>query len=144
MKDPYLKPVVFGGLFITLLSVIFAPGIFLWAILGGYLTVRLSNKLSEEVVSLVDVLLLGIFTGIVGGASLDILTTLSFKSPENQRLIINTLEKKWPKDLSVPNFAEILPSVLIASCILIIIIAVVFAVIGAYIGVFVSRKKIKN
>ena len=67
MKDPYLKPVIFSGLLITLLTIIFAPGIFLWAIVGGYVAVRISNKFTKETpqcgVSTTDALLVGLFSG---------------------------------------------------------------------------------
>lgn len=141
MKDPYLRPVIIGGLFITMLSTIFAPGIFLWSILGGYLTVRLTSKVTKELFSKIDVLLLGIFTGIVGGTSIDILTAIAFKTTENQRLLIRTIEKNWPKDISLPNLKEMLPSIFITTCIFIIVISVIFAIIGAYIGMFISKKK---
>lgn len=141
MKDPFLKPVVLGGLFITFLSVIFAPGIFLWALIGGYITVRLANKITKEALSYLDVLLLGLFSGVLGGGGLDVITTLSFKVPENRHLLIKTLEKNWPKDMNIPNFNEILPSVFLTTCVFIILISVLFAVIGAFIGLYISRKK---
>lgn len=141
MKDPYLKPVIFGGLFIALLSVIFAPGIFLWALIGGYVTVRISSKITKEVFSLVDILLLGTFSGIIGGTCLDVITTLSFKTPENRHSLILTLEKNWPKDMPVPNFNDILPSIFLTTCIFIVVISIVFAIIGAFIGKYISEKK---
>ena len=143
MKDPYLKPVIFGGLFITILSIIFAPGIFLWASIGGYITVRLAFKITKDVISNIESLLLGLFSGLVGGTSLDILTLISFNTPENKRLLIRTLEKNWPHDLQIPNFNEILPSVFITTCLLIIIICVVFSTLGSYIGSIISKKKRK-
>ena len=142
MKDPYLKPVIFGGLLITMLSVIFAPAIFLWAIIGGYVAVRIANKITKESISLIDSLFLGFFSGIIGGTSLDILTLLSFKSPDNQRLLIRTLEKNWPKEISsMPNFPEILPALFLTTSVFIIFITVLFAVIGSYGGVLISRRK---
>lgn len=141
MKDPFLKPVIFGGLFITLLSIIFAPGIFLWAAIGGYISVKLASKTTKEVISYTDGLLLGIFSGIIGGACLDILTVISFRVPENQRLLTKTLEKNWPKDMQLLNFSEILPSILFTTCILIIFISVFFAVIGSLSGKILSKKK---
>ena len=140
MKDPYLKPVLCGGILITILSIIFAPGIFLWAIVGGYIAVRLSHKITKEVISFIDGLLLGIFSGMVGGSCLDIITVTSFKDPDNQRTLIRILEKNWPKDLPQPNLKDILPSVFFTTCIFIIIVAVIFAIIGAYIGIIISRK----
>jgi len=144
MKDPYLKPVILGGLFITLLSVIFAPGIFLWASIGGYITVRLAFKVTKEVVKLLDGLLLGLFTGIIGGTSLDILTLISFNTSENKQLLVKTLKKNWPKDVQIPNFNEILPTVFITTCFIIIIISIVFSTLGGYIGVLLSQKKKKT
>ncbi len=144
MKDPYLKPVILGGLFITLLSVIFAPGIFLWALVGGYITVRLAFKVTKEAVKLLDGLLLGLFAGLVGGTSLDILTLISFNSSENKQLLIRTLQKNWPKDVQIPNFNDILPTVFITTCFIIIIISITFSTIGSYIGVLLSQKNKKN
>lgn len=141
MKDPFLKPVILGGLFIALLSVIFAPGIFLWALIGGYITVRISSKITKEVFSLVDILLLGTLSGIIGGTCLDVITTLSFKTPENRHSLILTLEKNWPKDMPVPNFNDILPSIFLTTCIFIVVISIVFAIIGAFIGRYISEKK---
>ena len=140
MKDPYLKPVIFGGLFIAILSIIFAPAIFIWSIVGGYITVRLSHKITKEVISYFDGLVLGMFTGIIGGACLDIFTIISFKDPENQRSLIRILEKNWRNDLPIPNFQELLPSIFIVTCIFIIIVATAFAVLGAYIGTIISKK----
>lgn len=144
MKDPYLKPVIFGGLLITVLSMIFAPAIFLWSIIGGYITTRLSHKITKELISLKDGLLLGALSGLVGGSCLDILTVFSFNDAENQRLLIRTLEKNWPKDLPLPDFKEMLPSLLITACIVIIIAALLFSVIGSYIGMVISNKKQDN
>ena len=144
MKDPYLKPVIFGGLFISLLSVVFAPGIFLWALIGGYLTIRVANKITKEALSLIDILLLGTFSGTIGGTCLDVITTLSFKTPENRHSLILTLEKNWPKNIAVPDFNEMLPSIFLTTCVFIIIISIVFAVIGAFIGRYISEKKAIN
>ena len=140
MKDPYLKPVIFGGLFIALLSIIFAPGIFLWAIIGGYITVRLSYKLTKEIISLTDGLLMGLFSGALGGSVLDIISFLSFKNIENKQKLISALEKNWPKDMTLPNFQEILPSVFLTTCLLIILISILFAVIGSGIGIIITKK----
>lgn len=140
MKDPYLKPVIFGGLFITLLSIVFAPGIFLWASIGGYIAVRLANKITKEIIPIKDGLLMGLFSGIVGGTCLDILTFLSFKSSENQRLLIRNLEKNWPKEIAIPDFKEILPTVFITTCIFIIIISIIFSILGGYIGSLISKR----
>ena len=105
MKDPFLKPVIFGGILIALLSVIFAPGIFLWAITGGYLTVKAASKALNDVVTFMDGLLLGVFSGILGGVCLDMLAVISFNTSENHRLLLKTLEMNWPKDIQQPlNF----------------------------------------
>ena len=144
MKDPYLKPVIFGGLLITMLSVIFAPAIFLWAIIGGYVTVRIANKITKEIVPIRDGIFLGLFSGIIGGACLDILTLISFKSSDNQRLLIRTLEKNWPKEMTqMPNLSELLPALFLTTSIFVIVITVLFAVIGGYGGVLISRCKNK-
>ena len=144
MKDPYLKPVIFGGIFITLLTVIFAPGIFLWAIVGGYITVRIAKKITKEIISILDGLLLGLFSGILGGTCIDLLAILSFKVPENQRILIRTLEKNWPKDMAIPNFNELLPSIFLTTSIFVILITIIFATIGGYIGILISKKKEKS
>ncbi len=142
MKDPYLKPVIFGGLLITLLSVIFAPAIFLWAITGGYVAVRIANKITKEIIPMRDGLFLGLFSGIIGGTCLDILTLVSFRSADNQRMLLRTLEKNWPKEAgSAPNFPELFPALFLTTSIFVIVIAVLFAVIGAYGGVLISRRK---
>lgn len=144
-KDPYLKPVLFGGLFITILSLIFAPGIFLWAAIGGYITVRLATKITKEVLTIMEGLLLGVFSGILGGTCLDILTVISFKSPDNQRLLNRTLQKNWPSDLPLPaNFNEILPSIFFTTCVFIFIISVIFAAVGGYVGLLISKRKSEN
>ena len=145
MKDPYLKPVIFGGLLIAMLSAVFAPAIFLWALIGGYITVRIANKTIKEIVSLGDGLFLGLFSGIIGGTCLDILTLVSFRSPDNQRLLIRTLGKNWPKEINpVPNFPELLPTLFLTTSIFVILITVLFAVIGSYGGVLISRRKNKT
>ena len=142
MKDPYLKPVIFGGLFITILSLIFGLGIIIWSLIGGYITLRVANKITKEVVSLLDGLLLGIFSGIIGGTCLNILTFISFRTPDNQRLLIRILEKNWPKEITPPgNFHEILPSLFVTVCLFIIVITTAFSALGAYIGIIVSKKK---
>ena len=144
MKDPYLKPVIFGGLLITMLSVIFAPAVFLWAIIGGYVAVRIANKITKEIISVMDGLFLGLFSGIIGGTCLDIHTLIFFRSAENQRMLIRTLEKSWPKEAgSAPNFLELLPTLFVTTSIFVIVIAVLFALIGGYIGVLISRRKNK-
>ena len=144
MKDPYLKPVVFGGLLITILSVIFAPAIFLWAIIGGYVTVRIANKITKEIISVRDGLFLGLFSGIIGGTCLDILTLVSFRSNDNKQMLLRALEKNWPKEASqMPNFLELLPALFLITSIFAIIITILFAVIGGYSGVLISRRKKK-
>ena len=146
MKDPYLKPVIFGGLFITLLSIIFAPAIFLWAIIGGYITIRLASKITKEAISIIDGLFLGLFSGLIGGASLDVLTIISFNSPDNKRALIRVLEKNLPKDMQLQNLSDILPSIFLTTCIFIVIISVAFAILGSYIGFLLSKnaKKTEN
>ena len=141
MKDPYLKPVIFGGLLITLLSLIFSIGIFLWAIIGGYITVRLANKFTEKAILITDALLLGLFSGIVGGSLLNILTILSFQSPDTQRLLIRTLEKNWPKEMyPIPEFKQLMPSIFITICIFIILSSSLFATLGGFIGIIVPKR----
>ncbi len=146
MKDPYLKPVILGGLFITLLTVIFAPAIFLWSIIGGYITLRLAVKITKEVISIMDGLLLGLFSGLVGSTCINILTIISFNSPDNKRMLLRILEKNLPKDMQIQNINDMLPSIFITTCILIAIISVIFAVLGSYIGFLVSKntKKTEN
>ena len=143
-KDPYLKPVIFGGLTTTLLSIIFAPGIFLWSIIGGYVAVRLTNKLTKEIVSTVDSLLLGLFSGIIGASCLNLVTVISFNNADNQRILIRTLEKNWPKDIPIPEISNLLPKILLITSILIVIVAVLFSIIGSYIGLFLTKNKKKT
>ncbi len=144
MKDPYLKPVIFGGLLIAMLSVVFVPAIFLWAIAGGYVTVRLANKITKQIGSISDGLFLGLFSGIIGGTFLDILTLISFRSSDNQQMLIRTLEKNWPKEAgSIPNFLELLPALFLTTSIFVIVITVLFAALGGYIGILISRRKKK-
>ena len=144
MKDPYLKPVIFGGLLIAMLSVVFIPAIFLWAIIGGYVAVRLANKITKVIISVSDAIFLGLFSGIIGGTCLDILTLLSFRSPDNQSILIRTLEKNWPKEATpMPNLTNLLPALFLTTCIFVILITVLFAVIGGYLGVLISRRRNK-
>ncbi len=141
MKDPYLKPVIFGGLFIILLSLVFALGIFLWAILGGYLAVRIAGKITKDTISIMDGILLGIFTGALGGCGLTVITTASFRDYDNQQLLIRTLEKNWPKEMyPIPGFKEMLPSIFLTTCALIILITVLFGFIGGIAGVIIGKK----
>lgn len=144
MKDPYLKPVIFGGLLIAILSTIFSLGIFIWAAIGGYVTVRLANKITKEIISYLDGLLLGLLTGTVGGVCLDILTAFSFNDTSNKQLLIRTLEKSWPKDLKLLDIKEALPSIFLITYVLIIIISVFFSLIGAFIGITISKQKPKT
>lgn len=142
MKDPYFKPVVFCGLMMTLLSIVFAPGIFLWAIVAGYIAVRLSYKLTKELITLTDSLLLGLFSGLVGGTLLNILAILSFKNPDNKKVLISTLKKNWPPDMQpMPEFSELLPSIFLSTCLIIIVVCVVFCVIGTFIGYITTKRK---
>lgn len=144
MKDPYLKPVIFGGIIIAILSLIFAPGIVLWAALGGYIAVRLSYKSIKEIISIFDGILIGALSGLIGGGCLDVLTIITFKDPDNKGSLIRALERSWPKDLSVPNLKEMLPSIFITTCILILLISVIFSIIGGYVGTFVTKKVTKK
>ena len=145
MKDPYLKPVIFGGLFITLLAIIFPLGMFLWAIVGGYVAVRIAAKTTKEIIAFIDSVLIGVFAGVVGGVCIDLLMVVSFSSAENQKSLITMLEKNWPKDVQpVPNLIEILPKVFITTSIFILFICVLFSVIGGCIGMFVTNKKNKT
>lgn len=145
MKDPYLKPIIFGGLTTTLLSIIFAPGIFLWSIIGGYSTIRVINKTSKEIVTILDSILIGIFSGIIGGTCLNILTVITFKDPENKRLLISTLTKSWPKDMQpIPNFYDSFGQILISTCGLILLVCVLFSIIGTWIGYITNKKQKEN
>lgn len=141
MKDPYLRPVIFGGLFITFLSIIFSLGIFLWAVIGGYIAVRLASKITKELISLTESLILGMLSGVVGGTCLDVLTVISFKDPDNKRSLIRTLESNWPKDIPLPNFNANLSSIFFTTCIFIILITTIFAIIGGYLALYVSKRK---
>jgi len=144
MNDPYLKPVILGGLFIAILSIIFAPGIFIWAGVGGYIATRLVFKITKETIKYTEGLLTGLMSGLIGGTLLDIFTVISLKSPENERIIIRLLEKNLPKDVNVPqNFSQIFPSVMLTTCLIIITICALFAVIGGFIGVLISNKNKK-
>lgn len=145
IKDPYLKPVILGGLTIAFLSLVFAPGIFIWAVIGGYVTVRLSYKLTKEIASIRDSLLLGIFSGVVGATCVNLLTIMSFNNPENHRTLIKTLERSWPKDMyPLPDFNEILPSIFFTACILITVVSVIFSMLGSYTGLLLTKKKSKE
>ena len=145
MKDPYLKPVVFGGLLITMLSVVFAPAVFLWAAIGGYVAVRIANKITREIISIPDGLLLGLFSGTIGGTCFDIFTMISLRSPDSQSLLIRILEKNWPKEAApMPDLLNLLPALLLTTSIFVIIVTVVFAILGSYIGVLISKQKNKT
>jgi MFS family permease len=145
MKDPYLKPVIFGGLFIALLTIVFALGLFLWAIVGGYVAVRIATKTTKEIMTFTDSVLIGLFTGIVGSVCIDLLMVISFSSVDNQKSLIRVLEKNWPKDVQpIPNLNEILPTVFITSSVLVIFIGIFFSVIGACIAMFITNKKNKK
>ena len=147
MKDPYFKPVIFSGLLITVLSIVFAPAIFLWALVGGYLAVRLAIKTAKHsAISVPDGAFLGLFSGLIGGACLDIITVISFNSFENRRLLIKTLEKNWPHDVQplTNNIAEMLPAILTTTCLLVVVISTIFAILGAILGVVISRRRDKT
>ena len=141
MKDPFLKPVILSALLTAILSLIFALGIILWAIIGGYVAVRLAYKTTKETITLIDGLLLGLFSGIIGATCLDMLTVLSFSSHDNQNLLIRTMEKNWPKDMQIPDFNAMLPSIFFTTCMIIFLTTVVSSVLGSYIGILLSRKK---
>lgn len=143
-KDPYLKPVLFGGLTTALLSIVFAPGIFLWSIIGGYVAVRLAYKLTKEIASTMDSLLLGLFSGIIGATCLNLATIISFNNTDNQRILIRTLEKNWPRDIPIPELSDLLPKILLITSILVVIVAVLFSIIGSYVGLFLTKKKKKT
>ena len=145
MNDPYLKPVILGGILIAILSIIFAPGIFIWAGIGGYITTRLVFKMTKETIKYTEGLLLGLMSGLLSCTLLDIFTVISFKSPENERIIMRLLEKNLPKDVSMPqDLSQIFPSVMFTTCLIIIIICALFAIIGGYIGVLISNKTKTN
>ncbi len=144
MKDPYLKPVIFSGLLIVTLTLIFALGLILWAIIGGFLAVRIAYKTTKEIISTIDGLLLGLFSGLVGATCVDLLTIISFSSHDNRSLLIRTMEKNWPKDIPIPDFNTILPSVFFTTCLIIFLITVCSSVLGSYIGIVISRKKNKE
>ncbi len=141
MKDPFLKPVILGALLTSVLSLIFALGVILWAIIGGYVAVRLAYKTTKEAITLVDGLLLGLFSGIIGATCLDMLTVLSFSSHDNQNMLIRTMEKNWPKDIQTPDFHLMLPSIFFTTCAIIFLVTVISSVIGSYIGIILSKKK---
>lgn len=141
MKDPYLKPVILGGMLIVILTIIFAPGIFIWAILGGYLSFNLAKKINKDSISLLECFLIGLFTGIIGGISLDLISAISFNSPESQKLLVDIIKTKWPSELPLPNIKEILPMVYALSSILILVISIIFSMIGSYVGLIISKKK---
>ncbi len=144
MKDPYLKPVILGGLLTTILSTIFAPAIFLWAIIGGYTSVRVANKLTKTIATTLDSVFLGLFSGIIGGTCLDIITFVSIKSPENKQLLIDTLVKNWPKNVPpIDDIQTLLPSLFITTSLLVIVITVVFSILGSLAGLLISNKKDK-
>ena len=144
MKDPFLKPVILSALLTAILSLIFALGIILWAIIGGYVAVRLAYKTTKETITLIDGLLLGLFSGIIGATCLDILTILSFSSHDNQNMLIRAMEKNWPKDMQIPDFNAMLPSIFFTTCMIIFLTTVVSSVLGSYIGILLSRKKGKQ
>lgn len=141
MKDPYLKPIIFSGLLITVLSLIFVLGIFLWSIVGGYVAVRFASKITKELISFTDGILIGLFTGILGGTCLDLLTMISFYDQESRSSLIRTLERNWPKDISMLDMNQSLNTLLLLSCLFIVLISVIFSVLGSYIAVLMSKKK---
>ena len=141
-NDPYLKPIIFSGLFIALLSIVCPLGIFLWAAIGGYIGVKLAYKVVNEVISISDSLLIGLFAGIVSGTSLDVLAVISFLSQDNKQTLLRMLKKNWPKDVKpLPDLNEILPTVFLTTSIFILLITIVFAVIGAAVGKYIIGKK---
>ncbi len=145
MKDPYLKPVIFSGLFVTLLTTIFALGLPLWAGIGGYITVKLAYKLTKESVALMDSILLGLFSGAVGGTCIDLLTVLSLSSNDNRRYLISILKKNWPSDIQpIPDINQILPTLLLTTSVLILFMCILFSIIGAYFGNIVINKTIND
>ncbi|OGI19023.1 MAG: hypothetical protein A3B68_07405 [Candidatus Melainabacteria bacterium RIFCSPHIGHO2_02_FULL_34_12] len=140
MNDPFLKPVILGGLLITILSIVFAPGLFIWAIVGGFIAIRLASKVIAGKIPLMDTLLVGVFSGLIGGTCLDIITVISFNSPDNKIMLINALKKNWPIDIPKPDFQQILPSIFFTTCALIVIASVIFAIIGSYLGTVIPKR----
>lgn len=144
-KDPYLKPVIFGGLIIAFLSMLLPPAIFVWSTAGGFIAHKLALKFSKEKITAFDCLLISTFSGVLGGACIDVITALSFRLPENQELLIKTIEKNWPASTpKIDNLSQLLPSIFITTCILIVIITIIFSILGGYLSFFLNKKKMKN
>ena len=139
IKDPYLKPVLVSGLLIVFLSVLCSPAIFLWALIAGFLAVRLAQKVSKDMVSLLDAVLLGLFSGLVGGALLNLIIVFTFSSFESQRLLVSMIEKNWPNDITqMPNVQELIPTLLLFISLLVFIISSVLSALGGLLGVTVK------
>lgn len=142
MKDPYLKPIVFAGLLISILSIICPLGIFIWSGVGGYIAIKLAHRTTKELLVLTDSLLIGLFAGVVSGTSLDVLAVVSFLSDDNKQTLLRMLKKNWPKDVKpMPDLNEILPTVFLTTSIFILLITIVFSVIGSLIGMYIVNKK---
>lgn len=145
MKDPYLKPIIFSGLLITVLSIICPLGVFIWSGVGGYLAVKLAQRVIKESLILTDSLLIGLFSGVVSGTSLDVLAVISFMSEDNKQTLLRMLKRNWPKDVKpVPDLNEILPTVFLTTSIFILLITVIFSIIGSLIGMYIVNKKNTN
>lgn len=142
MNDPYLKPIILGGLLISILSIICPLGAFIWSGIGGYIAIKLAHRTTKELLVLSDTLLIGLFAGIVSGISLDVLAVVSFLSDDNKETLLRMLKKNWPKDVKpMPDLNEILPTVFLTTSIFILLITIVFSIIGSLIGMSIVNKK---
>ncbi len=142
MNDPYLKPVIFGGLLISILSVICPLGIFIWSGVGGYVAAKLVHRVTKELLLLTDSLLVGLFVGIVSGTSLDVLAIVSFSSDDNKQTLVRMLKKNWPKDVKpIPDLNEMLPAVFLTTSVFILLITILFSIIGSLVGMYIVNKK---
>ena len=111
---------------------------------GGYIAVRMSSKILNTSISNLDSTLIGLFSGLFGGACVNIIIVLSFNNSENKRGLISVLEKNWPLDMQpIPNFSEILPLILLSTCLVILIVTILFSIVGSLIAQVVYKKKFK-
>ena len=141
IQDPYLKPVLISGLLIVFLSVLFSPAIFLWALIAGFLAVRLAQKKSKDLLPLMDAVLLGLFSGLVGGALLNLIIVFTFSSFDSQRLLVSMIEKNWPSDMvKVPNIQELIPSLLLFVSLLVFLISSLLSALGGLLGVVIKNR----
>ena len=140
-QDPYLKPVLISGLLIVFLSVLFSPAIFLWALIAGFLADRLAQKKSKDLLPLMDAVLLGLFSGLVGGALLNLIIVFTFSSFDSQRLLVSMIEKNWPSDMvKVPNIQELIPSLLLFVSLLVFLISSLLSALGGLLGVVIKNR----